>query len=58
MNDIHEIDVQVLIIMTVSEKTDHLAQVSDFEILVPRCSTQFTLHNGEVRIAIAYIVLE
>ena len=24
--------------MTVSEKSDHLAQVSDFEILVPRCS--------------------
>ena len=39
--------------VTVSEKTDHLAQVSDFEMLVPRCSTLFTLRNGEVRIAIA-----
>ena len=36
--------------VTVSEKTDHLAQVSDFDI--------FTLCNGEVRIAVAYTVLE
>ena len=44
--------------MTVSEKNDHLAQVSDIEILVPHCSALFTLSNGEVRIAIAYTVLE
>ena len=44
--------------MTVSEKTDHFAQISDIEILVPRCSALFTLHNGEVRIAIAYTVLK
>ena len=42
----------------VSEKTDHLAQVSDIEILVPRCSALFTLRNGDVRITIAYTVLE
>ena len=39
-------------------ETDHLAQVSDFEILVPHCSALFTLREGEVRIAIAYSVLE
>ena len=44
--------------MTVSEKTDHLAQVSDFEIVVPRCSVLFILHNDEIRIAIVYSVLE
>ena len=44
-----------LIYVTVAEKTDHLAQVSDMEILVPRCSA---LCNGEVRIAIVYTVLE
>ena len=47
-----------LIYVTVAEKTDHLAQVSDIEILVPRCSTLCTLCNGEVRITIAYTVLE
>ena len=30
-----------------SEKTDHLAQVLDFKILVPRCSVLFTLRNSE-----------
>ena len=44
--------------VTVSEKIDHLAQVSDVEILVPRCSALFTLRNGEVRIVIAYTVLK
>ena len=46
------------VFVTVSEKTDHLVQVSDIEILVPCCSTLFTLCNGEVRIAIVYTVLE
>ena len=45
--------VSLLTNVTVSEKTDHLAQVSDFEILVPR-SVNFALHN--VRFAIAYTV--
>ena len=40
--------------VTVAEKSDHLPQVSDIEILVPLC----TLCNNEVRIAIAYTVLE
>ena len=44
--------------VTASEKTDHLAQVSDFELLVPRCSVLFTLCNGKVRIVIAHSVLE
>ena len=44
--------------VTVAEKTDHLAQVSDFEILVPRCSALFTLCKGVVRIALALSVLE
>ena len=43
--------------VTVSEKTDHFA-LSNIEILVPRCSTLFTLCNSEVRTAIAYIILE
>ena len=30
----------------VSEKTDHLAHVSDVEISVPCCSVLFTLRNG------------
>ena len=38
--------------VTVPEKTDHSAPISDVEILVPRCSALFTLRNGEVRIAI------
>ena len=37
-------------------KTDHLAIISDFELLVPRRSALFILSNGEVRIAIAYTV--
>ena len=44
--------------VTVSEKTDHLAQILDIEILVPSCSALLTLRNGEVRIAIAYTILE
>ena len=44
--------------VTVSEKTDHFTQISDVEMLVPRCSTLFTLYNGEVRIAIAYTVFK
>ena len=47
-----------MLFVTVSEKTDHLAQVTDIEILVPWCSALFTLRNGEVRMAIAYTVLE
>ena len=43
--------------VTVAEKADHLAQVSDIEILVPRCSALFTLCNGVVRIAIAFRIL-
>ena len=35
--------------VTVPEKTDHPAQISDVKILVPRCSTLFNLRNGEVR---------
>ena len=41
-----------------SEKTDHLAQILDIEILVPRYNVLFTLRNGKVRIAIDYTVLE
>ena len=44
--------------VTVSEKTDHLAQISDIEIVVLRCSALFTLRNGEVRIVIEYTVVE
>ena len=33
--------------VTMSKKTDHLAQVSDFEILIPHCSALFTHRNGE-----------
>ena len=41
--------------VTMCEKTDHLAQVSDIET---RCSALFTLRNGEVRVVIAHTVLE
>ena len=44
--------------VTVLENTDHSAQISDVEILVPHCSTLFTLRKGEVRISIAYIILD
>ena len=40
----------MLAYMTVSEKADHSAQMSNVEILVPHCST---LCNCEVRITIA-----
>ena len=53
-----EVTHKFIIYVTVSEKTDHLAQVLDIEILVPRCSALFTLRNGEVRIAIVYTVLK
>ena len=32
--------------MTLSEKTDHLAEVSDVQILVPYCNALFTLRNS------------
>ena len=48
----------VMSYLTVPGKTDHFVIISDFELLVPRCSALFTLCNGEVRIAIAYTVLE
>ena len=35
------------IYVTVPEKTDHFAQISDIEILVPRSSALFTLRNSE-----------
>ena len=44
--------------VTVPKKTDHFAQISDIEILVPHCSALFTPCNGEIRILIAYTVLE
>ena len=44
--------------VTMPEKTDHFAQISDIEILVPHCSALFSLCNGEVRITIVYTVLE
>ena len=44
--------------MTVPEKTDHSAQISDIEILVPRCEALFTPHESEVRFAIAITALE
>ena len=46
------------VIVTVSEKTDHLSQVSDIDIFITRCSALFTLRNGEVRIAIVYTILK
>ena len=39
-------------------KKDHFVIISDFKILVPRCSALFTLCNGGVRIVITYTVLE
>ena len=44
--------INVHVYVTVSE------QISHIEIVVPCCSTLFTLRNGEVRIAIAYTVLD
>ena len=41
--------------VTVPGKTDHFVIISDFKILVPRCSAHFALHNG-ARFAIAYTV--
>ena len=48
----------IIIYVTVPEKTDHFSQISDIDILVSRCSALFTLRNGEVRIAIVYTVIE
>ena len=31
--------------VTMPEKTDHFAQISDMDILVPHCSALFTLHK-------------
>ena len=42
--------------MTMRGKTDHFVIITDFEILVPRCSMHFALHNGAVRFMIAYTV--
>ena len=46
------------VFVTVPEKTDHFMQISDIDIVVPCYSALLTLHNGEVRITIAYIILE
>ena len=40
------------------EKTDHFMQISDIDIVVPCYSALLTLHNGDVRITIAYTILE
>ena len=42
----------ICVYVTVPGKTDHFVIISDSEILVPRCSAHFALHNGTVRLTI------
>ena len=47
-----------LIPATLFAKTDHSAQILDIKLLVHCCSALLALCNVEVRIAVAYTVLE
>ena len=44
--------VHFCIFVTVAGKTDHFVIISDFEIMVPRCSVHFALHNCAVQFVI------
>ena len=46
------------VMVTALEKTNPSVESSDVEILVPSCCALFTLHNGKLRIVIAYTVLK
>ena len=42
----------ICIFVTVAGKTDHFVKISDFEIMVPRCSVHFALHICAVQFVI------